>query len=280
MLFGVWYGSYMGIYKANLKPRTKEEYNRLHSRYLRDLDGVELSELTPELLAGVLANARIAGSRTELAVFVLLRACLRRAVRSRVLDWSPMDALDRPSHRSKEGRALTPEQVASLEDIPLGVALGLYAGLRRGECCGLRWEDIDLPGGLIHVVRQRIRAGGELIITDPKSAAGKRDVPIAPELYTLLRKHWQFSGYIYPNTPEHLSRSSAAYLRRSLGERYHYHELRHTYLTRLVRAGVNPKVCQYIAGHADINTTMRVYTHITGSAALAELSRLALAAVT
>lgn len=284
MVFGVWFADYLRLYKRALKPRTLEEYNRLYRVHIApDLADVELAALTPEHVQRVLIGAEErSGQRSAQAVHALLRACLRRAVRSRLLVWSPVDAVDRPQHTPQQGAALTNADYAAalplvLEDV--GLSLALLAGLRRSEIAGLQWGDVDLRGRQLHVCRIRHRVGGQLVTGSPKSAAGERVVPIAPELLPVLRRAYRLplSAWVCPCAPEAHDRRWQRMQQRdlALSRRYRLHDLRHTCITRLLLAGAVPRVVQYIAGHSSLELTMQVYTHVTPADALRELDRVA-----
>lgn len=284
MEFGVWFADYLRLYKRGLKPRTLEEYNRLYRLHIApELAEVELAALTPEHVQRVLIGAADrSGQRSAQAVHALLRACLRRAVRSRLLQWSPVDAVDRPQHTPQQGAAMTETDYAAAlpfitEDV--GLSLALLAGLRRSEIAGLQWGDIDIKARQIHVRRIRHRVSGQLVAAPPKSAAGLRVVPIAPELLPILRRAYRLpaSSWVYPYAPEALDRSWQRIQQRDLvlTRRYRLHDLRHTYVTRLLLAGAVPRVVQYVAGHSSLELTMQVYTHVTPTDALRELDRVA-----
>lgn len=284
MVFGIWFADYLQLYKRGLKPRTLEEYNRLYRVHIApELATVELAAITPEHIQRVLIGAQErSGQRSAQAVHALLRACLRRAVRSRLLQWSPVDAVDRPQHTPQQGTALTDADYAAalpviLDDV--GLSLALLAGLRRAEIAGLQWGDVDIKARQIHVRRIRHRVGGQLVTAPPKSAAGDRVVPIAPELLPVLRRAYRLppSSWVCPCAPEHHDRRWQCIQQRDieLSQRYRLHDLRHTYVTRLLLAGAVPRVVQYVAGHSSLDLTMRVYTHITPADALKELDRIA-----
>lgn len=283
MVFGVWFAEYLRLYKRGLKPRTLEEYTRLYRLHIApELAEVELAALTPEHVQRVLIGAEArSGQRSAQAVHALLRACLRRAVRSRLLPWSPIDAVDRPQHTPQQGAALTEADYAAalpfiLDDV--GLSLALLAGLRRGEIAGLQWGDVDLRGRQIHVRRIRHRVGGQLVTGSPKSAAGERFVPIAPELLPILRRAYRLppSSWVCPCAPEAHDRRWQRIQQRELelSQRYRLHDLRHTYVTRLLLAGAVPRVVQYVAGHSSLELTMQVYSHVTPADALRELDRV------
>lgn len=282
MLYCEWYSQYMALYKTRIKPRTREEYDRIHRVYIAPLIGdIALSQITPEHIQLVLVHAGQRGSRQAQAVFALLRATLRRAVRSRLLLWSPVDALDKPDHDSVQGKQLTEaDLLAALPHIrsSLPLSLALFAGLRRGEIAGLQWGDVDLAAGVLYVQRQRQRVHGQIITVTPKSAAGCRNIPIAPDLLPILRQHYELKprAWLLSHAPEHPGRVWSAIQERDvqLSQRYRLHDLRHTYGSRLILSGCNLRVVQYLMGHSSLEVTMRVYSHCSPDQAAKELQRV------
>lgn len=283
MTYESWWEQYVGLYKRGCKPRTLEEYARLHRAYISPVLGsIELTDLTPEDVQRALLAAAAHGARTAQAVHALLRACLRRAVRSRLLTWSPVEAVDRPRHEAEPGVALSEADYdAALPWIvqDVGLSLALMAGLRRGEVAGLQWGDVDLSARLLHIRRTRQRVNGKLIVSSPKSDAGLRDVPIAPELLPILRRDYRLSpcAWVIQTAPEALDRRWQRIQQRDvqLSQHYRLHDLRHTYVSRLLLAGAVPRVVQYVAGHSSLDMTMRVYAHVTPADARRELDRIA-----
>lgn len=278
-----WFTLYLSTYKRDIKPRTREEYQRQHRTYIAPIIGAKpLEAVTPEDCQEIINSAAVKGERIAQAVFALLRAAFRRAVRSRRLQWSPMDAVDRPKHKPEQGNALTEaDYAASVPDISddLALSLALFAGLRRAEITGLKWGDVDLVGGVIRIRRIRHRVGGQLVEAAPKSSAGVRDIPIASELLPILRRFYRItpSSYCVDVAPEALDRRwSRIQSNLSLSRRYRLHDLRHTYVTHAILTGINPRVVQYLAGHSSLELTLQVYSHITVETAQAEIRRVAL----
>lgn len=279
MTYGEWFDTYMRLYKRSLADKTRESYARLH-KLLTPLHGVQLDQLTPDQLQCALIGVEeAAGSRQAQLAYTLLHGCLRRAVRSRHLEYNPADALDKPEHDAEPGRAITDaewEQLLPAISSEVGLALMAFAGLRRGEALGLRRGDVDQAAGLIHVRRQRLRISGQLRTVPPKSAAAVRDVPLEADLDAVLRELPLMlpNAYLVQIAPETLARRwRRAQDRAQIRQPYRLHDLRHTYATHMVRDGVNVRILQYMVGHATLDITMQTYTHIDGAAALAEVSR-------
>ena len=282
MDYEAWFNLYLSTYKRSIKPRTREEYERQHRAYIAPVNGkMPLEDVRPENCQSIINAATEKGERLGQAVYALLRAVLRRAVRSRRLLWSPMDAIDRPRHTAKQGNALT--EADYLAVIPaisenLALSLALFSGLRRAEITGLKWGDVDLQSNTIHVRRIRHRDKGQLVEASPKSAAALRDIPIASELLPILKNSYCLAPMLYciDAAPETIDRQwQRIQAKLQLSEHYRLHDLRHTYVTRAILAGINPRVVQYLAGHSSLDLTMQVYSHITADSAKAEILRVA-----
>lgn len=159
----------------------------------------------------------------------------------------------------------------------IGIFITLYAGLRIGEICALRWEDIDLERRVIHIRHTISRVQNidpisknktKLILDTPKTGTSLRDIPIASLLFTLLDQ------IKTENKREFVLSSSASFISpRTYEYRFHkilescsikqvnYHALRHTFATRCVEAGVDVKSLSEILGHSDVSTTLNTYVH-------------------
>ena len=282
MNYAQWYQTYMSLYKRRLSDKTRESYARLDQLINPIIGAKPLEAITPDdIQAALVAAEDQAGSRQAQLVYTLLHAVFRRAVRSKHLRENPVEAVDKPDHEGKQGRAIEGanwQRLAPVISGDVAFALMAFGGLRRGETLALRRADVDFSAGVLHVCRQRVRVGGQLVTAPPKSAAGIRDVPISPELEPILREAVRFllpNALIVPIAPETLAHKwRNAQRKAGIAEPYRLHDLRHTYATRLVLAGVNIRVLQYAIGHADYQLTMKTYTHIGASAAKSELSRV------
>lgn len=156
----------------------------------------------------------------------------------------------------------------------LGVLICLYTGMRLGEICGLRWEDIDFANQVIKVRRtiQRIRcenSGTKFLIDTPKTQKSIRDIPTPNFIMGYLREHRcsDLSAYVVTGTtqftqPRTYQNRFKTYLRDcGLPEEFHFHTLRHTFASRAIELGFDPKTLSEILGHANVNITLNRYVH-------------------
>lgn len=162
----------------------------------------------------------------------------------------------------------------------------LYAGLRRGECMALNWEDIDLDKRIIKVRKSLQFFHNQSSLKPPKTKAGIRDVPIPDILMPVLIELKKPCGVVCPSAKGVLMSETAyqrawysymVYLNECAGgrtasgprkavwamEQFTAHQLRHTYATMLFDAGVDVKSAQKFLGHSNIEVTLDIYTHLT-----------------
>ncbi len=156
----------------------------------------------------------------------------------------------------------------------LGILICLYTGMRLGEICGLRWEDIDFANGIIKVRRTIQRIGDEtggtrFLIDTPKTQKSIRDIPVPDFLMSCLREYTcsNLSAYILTGTtqfiqPRTYQNRFKAFLRNcGLSEEFHFHTLRHTFASRAIELGFDPKTLSEILGHSNVNITLNRYVH-------------------
>ena len=151
----------------------------------------------------------------------------------------------------------------------------LTTGLRRGEICGLKWEDFDEVVGTLKVCRTVYReTGGGLTAGDTKTYAGTRRIVLPASTAAVLseRKESALSEWIFPNPlkPEQPTNPGSAYrrlkvlLKRAGLPNIRFHDLRHTFATHALASGVDVKTLSGILGHTRAAFTLDTYTHTTG----------------
>lgn len=194
--------------------------------------------------------------------------------------------VNKPPLPKKPLNILDPQQQAQLERVllenisreKLMVYLTLYTGLRIGEVCALRWEDIDLASRLIYVrhtvsrvwYSENGRKHSKLIVGAPKTAASQRCVPICSKLQVVLSSFPDRaeSGYVLQNhgdgsfiSPRTFEYRYKRLLKEAGLTPVNYHALRHTFATRCIERGVDMKSLSEIMGHADASITINTYVH-------------------
>lgn len=151
-----------------------------------------------------------------------------------------------------------------------GILLTLYTGLRIGEVCALRWEDIS--ANTIHIQRtiQRIKGDSsktEIVILPPKTNSSDRVIPIPKALLSIIEPHRKSNGNVLLQDngniiePRLLQRKFTRLVTACGLEKANFHALRHTFATRCIEAGVDVKTLSELLGHADVKTTLNKYVH-------------------
>lgn len=159
----------------------------------------------------------------------------------------------------------------NLSNTNLCILLSLYMGLRVGEICGLKWEDIDFTKSMLTVRRtvQRISKlrGTELYIGSPKSVSSRRCIPIAAFLMPILRQFkgddnkYLLSGSTKVIEPRTLQRRFKTVLKKADLPSINYHGLRHMFATNCIAVGFDVKTLSVILGHSSVETTLNRYVH-------------------
>ena len=217
-----------------------------------------------------------------------LHAALRDAVRWGYVTRNVAAAADLPKGMAPEMHVWSPEQLGAFLDHVR--ADRLYAawlllattGMRRGEVAELRWVDVDLDAGRLSPRRPRVVVNHEVLVSEPKTAKGRRSIALDPATVAALREHrrwqleerlavgpgWEDSGLVFtwpdgqPLHPERFSRwfeqhTRAAGLPRDSAARCPP-RLRH----RRAGGGIPAKIVSERLGHANIAITMDTYSHV------------------
>lgn len=155
----------------------------------------------------------------------------------------------------------------------MGIVICISTGLRLGEICALKWEDIDMEGKFLRVntTVQRIAVDNAptktiLLEGDPKSIFSKREIPLSDEVVRLLRLyHYGSEKYVigknHPMEPRTYQNRFRKYLTEAgIGEK-NFHVLRHTFATNCVMNGADIKSLSEILGHSDVKITLNRYVH-------------------
>lgn len=242
--------AYADMLSSGLAPRTVGHAHRVLGRALRE---AEVAGIVTRNVARLVRPPRVAN--VEMHTF--------NADQARTLISAAVDTNDR---------------LAAI------YAVALATGARQGELLALRWQDVDIDRGTIRITRTLIRASGGLTMSEPKTASGKRTIPVGRSTIDALRAHrtaqvaerlrvgpaWQDGDLVFasqtgaPVDPSNLlSRHYYPLLRRVGLPRLTFHALRHTAATLMLGSGTHIRVVAERLGHADPTVTLRVYSHVT-----------------
>ena len=232
-------------------------------------------------------RAGLSARSVQLATGILKSAC-SWAVGAEFIGRNPIASVRRPRAQAPAMKVWTADQARAFltftHDDRLSVAWALLLGraLRRGELLGLKWPAVDLEGGALRIDTTLIIANGRTAESRPKTAAGRRQIPLDPTLVGLLRSHrarqaaeklaageaYDDGGYViadelghpyYPGTISVLFKRRAKAAGQAI---LRLHDCRHTAASLMLADGVPVKVVSEILGHASPVITLSVYAHV------------------
>lgn len=220
----------------------------------------------------------------------LISSILETAVKWQVIYDNPARRVEPPKVQKKEASYLDNEEalrvVEALVAAPLKwrtiIMLLMHSGMRRGEACGLTWDDLDFDNRLVHIIKANQYLSGQGIFEkDTKNESSKRVIKLPAEMFAMLREYkgwqaeerlkmgdrWQDSGKIFtqenglPMHPDSITGWVAEFRETHNLPHFTPHSLRHTSATLLIMQGVPVKAVSARLGHANQNTTNVVYSH-------------------
>ncbi len=288
--------------RASVRPTTWEHYHRLFRDYVRPSLGRSLlPNVTPPrlnaLYADLLESGRCNGDlarpglapKTVRHVHTMLHKALQDAVRWGSLALNPASLATPPTPRTPEMKVWTPEELrvflehARLHRLYAAWLLCVTTGMRRGEVLGLSWDHVDLRRGRVSVTRNLTVVNYRRVeFSERKTAKGRRSIALDPATIAALKAHrkqqqeerlaagplWQEHGLVFANKDgslihpqrftswfEHLAHDAEL-------PKIRLHDLRHSYATAALTAGIAAKVVSERLGHASVAITLDTYSHV------------------
>ena len=258
---------------------------------LQQLTGAQINAFYAKLMSqGGDDGKRKISPSTVRRIHATLHRALKDAVRWNQIPRSPAEAADPPRAACGADHEM---KVWSLKELktflaqeresrlyPLWLTLAT-TGMRRGEVLGLRWQDLDLEAQSVSIRQTRVMAGYQPLLSTPKTRRGKRLVALDPATVAALKETrrgqkeeglaagslWKESGFVFtredgqPYHPERVSTLFVQAVKKAGLPRIRLHDLRHTYATLALSAGVHPKIVSERLGHANIGITLDCYSH-------------------
>jgi len=285
LLFGEVAEEWLTIVESTQKHATYMKYRTVYEKHLREkLGNCSFRELDSETLADVFrceGKEALSGSLERSISCVLKQIFSHASVYYHISP--PQYACEGKKAAAKPVETLNQTEQAKLlqclydemDIYKLGIVVCLSTGLRLGEICSLKWEDIDFEGKLLHVntTVQRIAVDGKntrttLLEGKPKSIFSKREIPLSDELIKLLCPYSGGAGeYVInkgkPMEPRTYQNKFHKYLQDAGVKKRNFHALRHTFATNCISSGADIKSVSEILGHSDVKITMNRYVHPT-----------------
>lgn len=278
---------------------------------LAKIETISIQECIYDLAEKNPTTEKPSAKQTLKTVKITASQIFRLAIENRVLDYNPVDAVKLPKNAPENARrALTANEQAWIVNTyhraQRASMIMMYAGLRRGELLALTWSDIDLSNGIIHVNKSAERINGKFIIKDStKTESGMRSIDIPEILINYLKHEKRSNFYVCTNSKGDMHTESSwrrmwesyladlnikygdfSFMKKKPKSKYDPigvpfvipritpHWLRHTFASILYMSGVDYLTAKDQLGHADIETTLQIYTHLDNKYKRKSMSKL------
>ncbi|MBA3823713.1 MAG: tyrosine-type recombinase/integrase [Ktedonobacterales bacterium] len=284
--------SWLESIKHQIEPSTYLVYLSHIRRIIQEFSKLPLAKLTPQAVQAFYAKKIAEGLAltTVNRMHATLKMALKDAVRMEILSRNIAELVKAPKYEPAEKRVLNEQEAVRLlqsargERMEAFYVLVLSTGMRLGELLVLQWQDIDFLNGVLHVRRGLQYTPDGYRVTNPKSRMSRRTIALAPHVVVALQEHrqrqevekeklgeyWDVEGdFVFLNMkgqqkhPNYVERHELPMLLKKAGlPKIHFHDLRHTAATLLLRNGVHVKVVSEMLGHSSIAITLRIYAHV------------------
>jgi integrase len=304
---------------AGIRATTIDGYRRhLAIHVLPAIGSMKLQDVRPQHLDALYAQLLSSGyrghgpqaglsPRTTRYVHCILLKAFGDAVRKDALERNPATAATAPSPKSTRAPEMSwwrPDELrtflAATAKDPLGPLFRLAAmtGMRRGEVCGLQWDDVDLDASRLTVRRQIVTIDHKLVVSGrTKTDHGLRDIDLDPLTVSTLRAHkarqsalrlkmgegYRDEGWVFseangsPLHPEMVAKVFRRRAARAGVPDIRFHDLRHTHVAHLIAAREQPLMIAKRLGHSSPSFSLARYGHLmdkAGAQAASAVARL------
>ncbi len=262
------------------------KYFSVAERYIKPaLGGIRAEAITTARISafsGTLLTEKKLSATTVSDVLTILGSILKYAKRKFGVKMPDVEIIH-PKFKKKEMRVLSLEEQKSLVKFLLenldgrnfGIMLALMTGMRLGEICALRWENVSFEEKTINVksTMQRLKdidgiCNTKIVISTTKSDTSTRKIPLTDYAIRLCKKlRSADAAFVLTGSEEKFCEPRMLQYRfecvtKKLGlENVHFHTLRHTFATRCVEVGFEIKSLSEILGHSSPNITLERYVH-------------------
>lgn len=305
------------VKRPSLKAASFDRLERTYLTQIKDsrVGRCQLGNITSMDVQGLINEKSRTLSYSSLKkIYELLNGCFEYAVICREMDFNPVRAVQMPkkenlNKKEKQMGVFSKEELTRIENVAAITyqsgevryrhtwffLLLANTGLRAGEAIALRWDNIDLDKGFIHVKQNasvvKCRDGKEnkyqVVITTVKTKTGNRIVPCNEKALQALRalqdyqkSHHIHSDYVDCNdkgellSQQTLPKILKAILKAADVPYRSVHSFRHTFATNLIQAGVDVKVVSQLLGHSSVKITYDTYVYMGVDRAIEAVKRI------
>lgn len=301
-----WFEIWIETYKQNCRNTSINYYRTSFNRITETLGKMKLCDLNHITVQR--AINKIETSQAQKATLIVLKAALDKAMKEELLVKNPANDITTKSKKVKEQYVFTDETLeVFLQEIkksscyPICI-VALNTGMRINEILGLTWDCIDWTNNRIHVKQTLVYLHGKFELHEPKTDSGARTIPMLPVVVSILKDQYKrrlemnlsgikplegFENMVFftgTNYPIHSNYIRATLIRKEkqLRKKYpdlnigtlHPHTFRHTFATRALKNGMQPKALQKILGHSTLSMTMDLYAHVLDDTIESEMNKL------
>lgn len=277
---------FMPSKEITMSEKTRSDYTWYLNKHIYPALGIlKMPDITPANITAFLLALQAAGlaHSTVIKGYAILRSLFKMAYMADVVPRNPMDKVERPRPRKDEIKASETEAFTAdelryilecLEKEPLKwralVRLLVDTGIRRGECCGLRWSYVDFDECRIQIAGNLCYTPERGVYLDTPKNSCIRSIGVDPEVMQLLRElkeetsgEWVFTqaDSLEPMNPQSPTRYLARFAKRYGIEGLHPHKLRHSFASVAIVNGADIASVSEKLGHSDKAVTLRMYTH-------------------
>lgn len=276
---------WLNMIEKNRKYATYIKYRSIYEKHIQEkLSEKPLSELDSAFLsdAFVTHDGKILSESLERSIICVLNQILSFAeqyyrIKPYQISCRKQSNINKPVKvlNQTEQAKLLKYLYEEMDIYKMGILICISTGLRLGEICSLKWEDVDMIRKVLHVntTVQRIAVNDGvrktiLLEGNPKSIFSRREIPLSDDIVRLLTPYYAASSkYVlnrnHPMEPRTYQNKFQHYLKTAGVERKNFHTLRHTFATNCINSGADIKSLSEILGHSDVKITLNRYVHPT-----------------
>lgn len=269
--------------QRRIKPTTMVIYSgHIYNHIIPAIGKYTLNALTTEVLQDFTDSLTLAPSTIK-TVFATLKISLSAAEEKGYISniWSRVRL---PQKEKPIIRILSVGEQKRLEAVltnheDIGILISLYTGLRIGEVCALKWENIDFENNIMYILGTQSRTEGGIEITSPKSKSSKRVIPLPAVLVSRMNNINAKTGFVLSNSEKPYDVRSYRRLFKSKLAKANipdikFHALRHTFATRALEVGMDYRTLSEILGHSSTAITLDLYAHSLNEHKRKEMEKL------